>query len=63
MSQNPGGEVSSLSPVVDTPMIGTIRIFSFFANSVGTAGPIGMGEALCVCVFDVFRSRGDDGVH
>ena len=26
--------------------IGTILIFSLFANSVGKAGPIGMGEAL-----------------
>ena len=40
-------------------VIGTILIVSSFANSGRTAGHIGMGEAL----FDVFRSRGDDGAH
>ena len=34
--------------------IGTILIFSPFANSVRTAGSIGMGEAL----IDVFRTSG-----
>ena len=37
--------------------IGTILIFSLFANSVRTAGPIVMGEAL----IDVFRPREDEG--
>ena len=32
---------------------------SIFGNSVRTAGPIGMGEAL----FDVFRPREDDGAY
>ena len=39
--------------------IGTILIFSPFANSVRTAGPIGMGEAL----IDVIRPREYDGAH
>ena len=34
-------------------------IFSLFANSAITVGPIGMGEAL----IDVFRSREDDGAY
>ena len=38
--------------------IGTILIFSLFTNNVGTAGLIGMGEAL----IDVFPPREDDGV-
>ena len=37
--------------------IGTLIIFSLFANNVRTAGLIGMGEA----PIDVFRPRGDDG--
>ena len=37
--------------------IGTILIFSLFANNVRTAGLIGMGEAL----IDVFRPREGDG--
>ena len=37
--------------------IGTILIFSFFANNVRTAGPIAIGRAL----IDVFRPREDDG--
>ena len=37
--------------------IGTLLIFSLFANSVRTAGLIGMVEAL----IDVFRPREDDG--
>ena len=37
--------------------IGTLLIFSLFANSVRTAGLIGFGEAL----IDVFRPREDDG--
>ena len=37
--------------------IGTILIFSLFANNVRTAGPVGMGEALT----DVFRPREDSG--
>ena len=40
-------------------VIGTILISSPFANSVRTAGSIGMGEAL----IDVFRPREDDGAH
>ena len=36
--------------------IGTLLIFSIFANSVRTAGLIGMGEAL----IDVFRPREGD---
>ena len=39
--------------------IGTILIFSPFANSVRTAGSIGMGEAL----IDVIRPREYDGAH
>ena len=39
--------------------IGTILIFSPFANSVRTAGSIGMGEVL----IDVIRPREDDGAH
>ena len=39
--------------------IGTILIFSPFANNVRTAGPIAKGEAL----IDVFRPREDDGAH
>ena len=39
--------------------IGTIPIFSPFANSVRAAAPIGMGEVL----IDVLRPRGDDGAH
>ena len=37
--------------------IGTILIFSLYANNVRTAGPIGMGEAL----IDAFPTREDDG--
>ena len=37
--------------------IGTLLIFSLFANNVPTAGPIAMGEAL----IDVLRPLGDDG--
>ena len=37
--------------------IGTILIFSLYANNVRTAGPIGMGEAL----IDAFPPREDDG--
>ena len=37
--------------------IGTLLIFSLFANDVRTASPIGMGEAL----IDVFRPREGDG--
>ena len=33
--------------------VGTILIFSLFANNVRTASPIGMGEAL----IDVFQPR------
>ena len=40
-------------------VIGTILIVSPFANSVRTAGNIGMGEA----IIDVFRPRGDDGAY
>ena len=36
--------------------IGTLLIFSLFANNVRTAALIGMGEAL----IDVFRPREDD---
>ena len=39
--------------------IGTILIFSPFANSVRTTGLIGMGEEL----IDVIRPREDDGAH
>ena len=39
--------------------IGTILTFSPFANSVRTAGSIGMGEAL----IDVIRPREYDGAH
>ena len=39
--------------------IGTILMFSPFANSVRTAGSIGMGEAL----IDVIRPREYDGAH
>ena len=39
--------------------IGTILNFSPFANSVRTAGSIGMGEVL----IDVIRPREDDGAH
>ena len=39
--------------------IGTILIFSPFANSVRTAGSIGMGEAL----IDVIRPRKYDCAH
>ena len=39
--------------------IDTILIFSPFANSVRTAGSIGMGEAL----IDVTRRREDDSAH
>ena len=39
--------------------IGTILTFSPFANSVRTAGSIGMGEAL----IDVIRPREDDGAQ
>ena len=37
--------------------IGTILIFSLFANNVRTVGPIAMGEAL----INVLRPLGDDG--
>ena len=37
--------------------IGTLLIFSLFANNVRTAGVIGMGDAL----IDVFRPREGDG--
>ena len=40
-------------------VIGTILIFSLFANNVRTAGPIGIGEEL----IDVFRPREDDGAY
>ena len=39
--------------------IGTMLIFSLFANNVRTAGLIGMGEAL----IDVFRPQQDDGAY
>ena len=39
--------------------IGTLLIFSLFANNVRTAGAIGRGEAL----IDVFRPQGDDGAY
>ena len=39
--------------------IGTILIFSLFANNVRTTGLIGMGEAL----IDVFRPQQDDGAY
>ena len=39
--------------------IGTIFIFSLFANNARTTGLIGMGEAL----IDVFRPQKDDGAH
>ena len=39
--------------------IGTILVFSLFANNVRTTGLIGMGEVL----INVFRSRGDDGAY
>ena len=35
------------------------KLFGLFDNSVRTAGPIGMGEAL----FDVIRPREDDGAY
>ena len=37
--------------------IGTLLIFSFFANNVRTAGLMGMGEGL----IDLFRPREGDG--
>ena len=39
--------------------IGTILIFSLFANNVRTAGQIRMGDA----PIDVFRPREDDGAY
>ena len=39
--------------------IGTLLIFSLFANNVRTAGLIGMGEAL----IDVFRPREGNGAY
>ena len=40
--------------------IGTILIFSPFANNVRTAGPIATGRGTLI---DVFRPREDDGAH
>ena len=40
--------------------IGTILIFSFFANNVRTAGPIAIGRGTDG---DVFRPREDDGAY
>ena len=39
--------------------IGTLLIFSLFANNVRTAGLIGIGGTL----IDVFRPREDDGTY
>ena len=39
--------------------IGTILIFSFFANNARATGLIGMGETL----IDVFRPQQDDGAY
>ena len=39
--------------------IGTILIFSLFANNARTTGLIRMGEAL----IDVFRPQQDDGAY
>ena len=45
--------------------IGTIFIFSFFANNVRTAGPIAIGRGTISAspYCDVFGPREDDGAY